>query len=125
MVHKIKKGLNLPLAGAPEQKIENADQPYSVALVADDYVGISPKMKISIGDEVRRGQVLFEDKKSPGVHYTSPASGKVTNIHRGERRTLKSVVIKLDSAELSGRPDCINFHSFSRKPGELYTSAAS
>ena len=49
MVHKIKKGLNLPLAGAPEQKIENADQPYSVALVADDYVGISPKMKISIG----------------------------------------------------------------------------
>jgi len=124
MVHKIKKGLNIPLAGGPEQKIENADQPYSVALIADDYVGISPKMKISIGDEVRRGQVLFEDKKSPGFHYTSPASGKITNIHRGERRTLKSVVIKLDSSELSGRPDCISFHSFSGKhPSTIERSA--
>ncbi len=114
-LHKIKKGLNLPIAGEPEQRIHQAAQPTRVALLADDYVGMKPTMHASAGDDVRRGQVLFEDKKTPGVRYTAPASGQVTAIHRSERRALLSVVIQLDSAELGGRGETAQFSSYSRQ----------
>jgi len=48
------------------------------------------------GDSVTKGQALFEDKKNPGVLFTAPASGTVVAIHRGERRVLQSVVIRLE-----------------------------
>ena len=85
-LHKIKKGLNLPIAGEPEQRIEQASQPRRVALMADDYVGLKPTMHISVGDDVQRGQLLFEDKKTPGVRHASPASGTVVAVNRGERQ---------------------------------------
>ncbi len=85
-LHRIKKGLDLPIAGEPQQRIHQAAQPTRVALLADDYVGMKPTMHVSVGDDVRRGQVLFEDKKTPGVRYTAPAAGRVTAIYRGERR---------------------------------------
>ena len=112
-LHKIKEGLNLPIAGEPEQRIHQAAQPTRVALLADDYVGMKPTMHAAVGDDVRRGQVLFEDKKMPGVRYTAPAAGRVTAIHRGERRARLSVVIQLDSAELGGRGETVQFSSFS------------
>ncbi|MBK4330091.1 NADH:ubiquinone reductase (Na(+)-transporting) subunit A, partial [Enterobacter hormaechei] len=48
------------------------------------------------GDRVKKGQILFEDKKIPGVCFTAPASGIVSAIHRGERRVLQSVVIDIE-----------------------------
>ena len=66
MVHRNTKGLDLPIAGEPEHRIETASPARQVALLADDYVGMSPTMQVRVGDEVRRGQVLFEDKKTPG-----------------------------------------------------------
>ena len=119
-LHKIKKGLNLPIAGEPEQRIEQASQPRRVALIADDYIGMKPTMHVSVGDDVQRGQLLFDDKKIPGVRYTSPASGTVAAINRGERRALRSVVIQLDTAELAGRGNAASFRSYSsRHPGAL------
>ena len=119
-LHKIKKGLNLPIAGEPEQRIEQASQPRRVALIADDYIGMKPTMHVSVGDDVQRGQLLFDDKKIPGVRYTSPASGTVVAINRGERRALRSVVIQLDTAELAGRGNAASFGSYSSKhPGAL------
>ena len=120
-LHRIKKGLDLPIAGEPDQRlIHQAEQPARVALLADDYVGMKPTMHVSAGDDVRRGQVLFEDKKTPGVRYTAPAAGRVTAIHRGERRALLSVVIQLDSAELGGRGETVQFSSYSgRHPSSL------
>ena len=119
-LHKIKKGLNLPMAGEPEQRIEQASQPRRVALIADDYIGMKPTMQVSVGDEVQRGQLLFEDKKTPGVRHTSPASGTVVAINRGERRVLQSVVIQLDAGELAGRGMALSFRSYSGKhPGAL------
>ena len=110
--HRIKNGLDLPIAGEPEQRIHQAAPPARVALLADDYVGMRPTMHVSVGDDVRRGQVLLEDKKTPGVRYTAPAAGRVTAIHRGERRALLSVVIQLDSAELGGRGETVQFSSY-------------
>jgi len=99
---KIKKGLDLPIAGAPQQSIENRASVHRVALTATDYIGMKPTFFVQEGDTVKRGQPLFEDKKSPGTIYTSPGAGVVTGILRGEKRALQSVVIELSESERSG-----------------------
>ncbi len=96
---KIKRGLNIPLAGAPEQKISEAPKATSVAMLGRDFKGLKPSMKVKEGDHVRIGDVLFEDKKNPGVKFTSPGAGTVRAINRGARRVLQSVVIDLDEEE--------------------------
>lgn len=95
----IKKGLDLPIAGAPRQDIELARRPSHVALLGEEYVGLKPTMLVEVGDHVTKGQVLFEDKKTPGVLFTAPASGVICEINRGERRVLQSVVIECDYQE--------------------------
>lgn len=96
---KIKKGLDLPIAGKPEQVIHNAKPITEVALLGEEYVGMRPSMKVQEGSLVKKGQVLFEDKKNPGVVYTAPAAGQVVAIHRGEKRVLQSVVIAVQGDE--------------------------
>ncbi|QLC74505.1 Na(+)-translocating NADH-quinone reductase subunit A [Pseudomonas sp. LPB0260] len=96
---KIKNGLDLPITGAPAQRIEAARPVRSVAVIGFDYHGMKPTMEVQVGDRVKLGQVLFSDKKTPGVTYTAPGTGVVSAIHRGEKRVLQSVVIDLDGDE--------------------------
>ncbi|MGZ5051034.1 MAG: Na(+)-translocating NADH-quinone reductase subunit A [Methylobacter sp.] len=95
MQFTIKKGLDLPITGEPEQVIEDGNKVKSVAVLGTDYVGMKPTMLVSEGDEVKLGQVLFTDKKNPGVNFTSPGAGIVRAINRGAKRVLQSVVIEL------------------------------
>ena len=99
MLTKTKKGLDLPITGTPEQVIHDGPRITSVALLGIDYVGMKPTMLVKEGDRVKLGQVLFADKKTPGVNHTSPASGTVAAINRGAKRVLQSVVIKLEGDE--------------------------
>jgi len=92
----IRKGLDLPISGIPVQQILPCATPRHVAILGDDYVGMRPTMLVQEGDSVIKGQALFEDKKNPGVLFTAPASGTIAAIHRGERRVLQSVVIRLE-----------------------------
>src|SRR5690606_26514433 len=96
---KITRGLDLPIAGAPVQQVENARRARTVALLGRDYVGMKPTMMVKEGDRVKLGQPLFEDKKNPGVIFTSPGTGTVRQINRGERRVFLSLVIDLDENE--------------------------
>ncbi|WP_020679757.1 Na(+)-translocating NADH-quinone reductase subunit A [Marinobacterium rhizophilum] len=96
---KINKGLDLPIAGAPEQRISAAPTVRSVAVMGPDYVGMKPTMAVKVGDRVKLGQVIFSDKKTEGVDFTAPGAGIVKEINRGERRVLQSVVIELDDNE--------------------------
>ncbi|MBB3182951.1 Na+-transporting NADH:ubiquinone oxidoreductase subunit A [Halomonas fontilapidosi] len=96
---EVKKGLDLPIAGTPEAQIENARPVRHVAVLGTDYVGMKPTMEVSEGDRVKLGQLLFTDKKIDGVRFTAPAAGEVVAIHRGEKRKLLSVVIKVDESE--------------------------
>ncbi len=119
-LHRIRQGLDLPIRGRPAQEIFRAAAPGHVALLADDYIGMKPTMFVAAGDSVRRGQALFEDKKTPGVLYTAPAGGTVSAINRGDRRALQSVVLELDTTELAGGDDGVQFASFTGKhPSEL------
>lgn len=96
---EVKKGLDLPITGAPEQRIEDARPVRHVAILGTDYVGMKPTMEVREGDKVKLGQLLFTDKKIDGVRFTAPAAGEVIAINRGEKRRLLSVVIKVDEAE--------------------------
>lgn len=96
---KIKRGLDLPITGSPEQTIEDARPARSVAVVGFDYHGMKPTMEVQEGDRVKLGQILFSDKKTPGVIFTAPAAGVVSAVNRGDKRVLQSVVIDVDGDE--------------------------
>lgn len=96
---RIKRGLDLPIKGAPEQVIDDARPVRTVAVLGHDYVGMKPTMEVKEGDRVKLGQTVFSDKKTPGVVYTAPGSGTVKAINRGERRVFLSLVIELDDAD--------------------------
>ena len=82
----IKKGLDLPIAGKPSQTIVAGNKVTEVALLGADYVGMKPTMAVQVGDRVKKGQVVFTDKKTEGVQFTAPVAGVVKAINRGERR---------------------------------------
>ena len=98
----IKKGLNLPISGAPRQEISEGRSVRSVALVGYDYHGMKPTMLVREGDSVKKGQAVFSDKKNPGVLFTAPASGVVAKINRGARRVFQSIVIDVQGDEQVG-----------------------
>ncbi|MPS31792.1 MULTISPECIES: Na(+)-translocating NADH-quinone reductase subunit A [unclassified Salinivibrio] len=95
----IKKGLDIPIAGTPAQVINDGPAVKKVALLGEEYVGMRPTMHVRVGDVVKKGQGLFEDKKNPGVIFTAPAAGKVVEVNRGAKRVLQSVVIEVDGNE--------------------------
>ena len=94
----IKKGLDLPITGDCEQSIEDAPQVEKVAVLGPDFIGLRPTMAVQKGDEVKLGQLLFEDKRTAGVRYTSPGAGRVVAINRGAQRALVSVVVEIDDS---------------------------
>ncbi len=92
----IKQGLDLPIAGGPEQVIQDGVAVSRVAILGEEYVGMRPTMHVKVGDRVSKGQTIFEDKKNPGVLFTAPASGTVSAVNRGAKRVLQSVVIDIE-----------------------------
>jgi Na+-transporting NADH:ubiquinone oxidoreductase subunit A len=95
---RIKRGLDLPIAGQPSQTVHDGPRIRNVGLVGFDYNGLKPTMLVQAGETVRLGQPLFTDKKNPGVQFTAPASGTVVAINRGAKRVFQSLVIEVDPA---------------------------
>jgi Na+-transporting NADH:ubiquinone oxidoreductase subunit A len=117
--HRLRLGLDLPLAGEPEQSVHAAPPVATVALLGEDYVGLKPTFRVRPGEGVLPGQLLFEDKSNPGVRFTSPAAGVVRAIHRGERRAFTSLVI-----ERHGDHPRLAFSAYARRrPAELDATA--
>jgi Na+-transporting NADH:ubiquinone oxidoreductase subunit A len=113
-LHRIRKGLEIPISGSPEQAIHDGPPIHRVAVMGDDAPGLRAKLAVAEGDVVRRGQLLFEDRAHPGIRYTAPAAGRVTAVFRGPRRSLRSLVIQLSESEREGSPT----------PGELAAFAS-
>ena len=121
-MHAIKRGLDLPIAGLPVQSIEDAAAVSRVAILGADYAGLKPALEVQPGDEVLRGQLLFEDKKIPGVRHTAPAAGRVLAIHRGERRAFQSVVMEVSRED--GPEAQVAFAGWKGSPPERGDGAA-
>lgn len=115
-VHRIKRGLQLPIAGQPQQVIERGRAVSHAALLGADYIGMRPTMHVEVGAVVDRGQLVFEDKKTPGVRYTAPVAGTVAAINRGERRAFQSLVIRLSDEERQGQGRQVTFASYTGGP---------
>lgn len=116
--HTIHRGLDLPITGEPRQVIEPARPVTKTALLAADYIGLRPTILVAVGDQVKRGQVLFEDKKMPGIRFTAPAAGTVSAINRGYRRAFQSLVIDFNANERAGTPseaDLCTFQAYTGK----------
>lgn len=115
-VHRISRGLQLPISGQPQQVVERGPAVSRVALLGSDYLGMRPTMHVDVGAAVDRGQLLFEDKKTSGVRYTAPAAGTVTAINRGERRAFESLVITLSDEERAGQGRQVTFAAWTGRP---------
>lgn len=96
-VVKLRKGLDIRLKGtAAKQKTQISPAYEEVALMPQDFVGVTPKPVVREGDVVKAGDTLFVNKASQEVGFSSPVSGTVAAIVRGERRKVLRVVVKAD-----------------------------
>ncbi|MFC6276575.1 Na(+)-translocating NADH-quinone reductase subunit A [Psittacicella hinzii] len=95
----IKKGFDLPLAGSPNQVIHDDVTVNEVAIVGASFNNLKPTLKVREGDTVEKGQVVLVDKKHPEICFTSPVSGTVKAINRGERRAFQSLVIQVSKED--------------------------
>jgi len=95
-VIKIKKGLDIQLKGKAEKVLVNLGMSANYAVKPTDFEGLTPKLLVKAGHEVKIGSPLFYDKYRPEILITSPVSGTVLEINRGERRRILEVIIKAD-----------------------------
>ncbi|RPH32051.1 MAG: Na(+)-translocating NADH-quinone reductase subunit A [Bacteroidales bacterium] len=93
---KIRKGLNIPLKGEPEKTIENIKLPLTFAVKPPDFNGFNHKLLVKVGDKVLAGTPILHSKTNEKIVITSPVSGEVVEVVRGEKRVLLEVRIKSD-----------------------------
>ncbi len=96
---KLKKGLDIAIAGSAERRIVSMTQPDVVKVVPDDYAGFTPKVVVKEGDSVKVGTTLLIDKRHPDLKIVAPVSGSVVEVARGERRKLLYVAIHRDGKQ--------------------------
>jgi Na+-transporting NADH:ubiquinone oxidoreductase subunit A len=112
-VIKTRKGLNINLKGKAEKIFVKADPAVFYAVKPTDFHLLVPKLEVKEGDPVKAGTVLFHDKNNPAVRFTSPVSGTVAAINRGERRIIREVVVKASPDQeylefVKGSPDTLS-----------------
>ena len=93
---KLCKGLDIRLQGEAAKTIVDAPLAAEYAVSPLDFEGLTPKMLVKVGDTVEAGSPLFFDKKRPEILFTSPVSGTVAAVNRGEKRKILSVVVTAD-----------------------------
>ena len=99
---ELRKGLDLPVTGAPRPDVDDAVSVRSVGIIGDDYLDLKPRISVEEGDTVVPGSPILFDKNMPEALVTSPVAGRVRAINRGARRKLISVVIDIDDAGADG-----------------------
>jgi Na+-transporting NADH:ubiquinone oxidoreductase subunit A len=119
-VIKIRKGLDIKLKGTAEKIISQAEPASTFATKPIDFPGITPKLAARPDDKVKAGSVLFFDKLRPEIKFTSPVSGVVKAVNRGERRRILEVVVEADGKGESidfkaGDPDAMSVEEVRQK----------
>ena len=91
---RIRKGANIRLKGRPSSSIVDAPKAAVYAVQPPDFTGVIPKLRVKEGDAVKAGSPLFFSKDNPSVLFTSPTSGVVKSVVRGEKRKILAVLIE-------------------------------
>ena len=95
----LKKGLNIPLEGAAALNTKKVIAPDIIAVKPTDFRGLTPKLLVREGDKVLAGTPVMADKMAQNILFSSPVSGTVTEVVRGEKRKLLEVRIKADKEQ--------------------------
>jgi Na+-transporting NADH:ubiquinone oxidoreductase subunit A len=95
----IRKGYKVNIAGKPSHEVVKSDKPSRVALLPERIPFVKPRLKVKVGDKVKTGTPMFEDKRNPDVIFLSPAGGEIAQINFGPRRVIKEIVVELDHKE--------------------------
>ncbi|MBU1693243.1 MAG: Na(+)-translocating NADH-quinone reductase subunit A [Verrucomicrobia bacterium] len=98
-IHRIKKGLDIPLVGAPEPIVADGPLAECITLYPNEFEGLKPRPLVKPGDTVRRGSILFYSKKLEALKFRSPAAGTVKEVVFGHRRALEKIVIRVSGAD--------------------------
>lgn len=93
-VIKIKRGLDIGLVGEAAKEVVVPKPVATYAVSPGDFPGVTPKLLVKPDDEVKAGSPLFFDKDRPSVIFTSPVSGRVAEIKRGEKRKIRAIIIE-------------------------------
>ncbi len=96
---KLKRGLDIRLSGVADTVLEECPAPKTIALKPTDFSGLTPKLSVKVDAQVKAGDALFFDKYNPEILFTSPVSGIVKAINRGERRKILEIVVEADGKE--------------------------
>jgi Na+-transporting NADH:ubiquinone oxidoreductase subunit A len=96
-ITKVVKGLDVPLAGRPEQVIHTARPVTRVGVLVRDFVGLKARVLVEPGDLVTMGQPILQHRVHAAIRFVAPASGRVEAVHRGDKRALQSIVIAVDA----------------------------
>lgn len=96
---KLKKGLDIKLVGAAEMRIATAPMSENYAVIPDNFEGVTPKLLVKEGDSVLAGAPLFFSKLNPQIIFTSPVSGVVEAVVRGDKRKLMAIVVKPETEQ--------------------------
>ena len=112
---RLKKGLNLPIAGEALCEVTARVAPDLVAVKPTDFRGLVPRLLVKEGDSVKAGTPLFADKKCTAMVFCSPVSGTVDAVVRGEKRKLLEVRIKADGKNEAVQCDVPKASSLDKK----------
>lgn len=94
---RTKRGLDIQISGKAQEIIGNALISDVVALIPDQYHGITPKLMVKVGDVVKAGSPVFHDKAITEINFVAPVSGIIIGVNRGERRKVLSITIAPDA----------------------------
>jgi len=112
---RLKKGLDLPIAGKALCEVTVRVAPDLVAVKPTDFRGLVPRLLVKEGDSVKAGTPLFADKKYTTMVFCSPVSGQVDAVIRGDKRKLLEVRIKADGKNESVKVDVPKAASLDKK----------
>ncbi|MFD0862689.1 Na(+)-translocating NADH-quinone reductase subunit A [Sungkyunkwania multivorans] len=96
---RIKKGLNVNLVGEAEKVTSKAVPSNVYGIKLSNFHGVTPKMLVKVGAEVKAGEPLFFNKANESMKFVSPVSGELVEIERGERRRILTLKILADKEQ--------------------------
>lgn len=96
---KLRKGLDINLQGKAAESLVEVPMAGEYAVSPLDFEGVIPKLLVKAGDKVKAGTPLFFDKKDSRVLFTSPVSGTVSAVNRGEKRKVLNVTVAADATQ--------------------------
>lgn len=103
---RIKRGIDIPLAGKPSSNVTDDTVSSTFAIYPDDFPGHIWKAVVKPGDKVSAGDPLLKDKATGLICLTSPVDGTVEEVNRGERRHIMYVSVKKEGDRAVAAPRC-------------------